>query len=385
MSGCQLVVEAVFENLEVKKSVFEQLDRVCDARCLLCSNTSSLDVDVIASAVQEPRRRERVLGMHFFSPAHIMRLVEVVVGHCTSRAACEVIMAITKRIRKLAVAVANLPGFVGNRMVFPYVLESMMLLEDGCSVQQVDDAIRSFGFLMGPFQMSDLSGLDIGFSVRKEQGMIDKSGAVVSSSSSSSSSLWTSRYCEVADELYRLGRLGVKSGKGFYDYAAEEKTEMAKQKKQSGVPRGRPDAAVDDVLRQLRDRKGIVPRSDISSKEIVERALFPLVNEGFKILGDGGVISHRPGDIDVVYLNGYAWPRHKGGPLFYADRVVGLSHLLHRLRELHGQYAQSEYFRPALLLERMVQRRVSVMDLQREPQLVRTLMEEGHGLHKSKL
>ena len=444
LTSCDLVIEAVFEDLRVKLDVFRQLDGACKPTCLLASNTSSLDIDLVAAGAGAARG-EFVLGLHFFTPAHVMKLVEIVLCKVTSVRVLEAAVAATKRLGKIGIMVANLPGFVGNRCIFPYFLESMLLLEDfsytmpssssssglagqagagAVTVQCVDEAIRDFGFAIGPFQMADLSGLDVGYRIRKEKQMTDhlpasdaggSNGRVVSPFKQRPAAAVYGqgrRYSRIGDELYHLGRLGMKTGKGFYDYTKPPpKTPAA-----TGF-RGQPDGVVEAVVARECDRKALEifgtaltsipsPRylsvpggaqgsyspSQLLSQQagvsnglcyscssemktaIQERLLCPLINEAFKLLGEGGVPSDRPGDVDVIFLRGYGWPPHTGGPLFYADRVLTLPLLLHKLHTFARTFPATAYYQPAPLLTEMVKRGTSVQDLQRNPSLVSALM-----------
>jgi 3-hydroxyacyl-CoA dehydrogenase/enoyl-CoA hydratase/carnithine racemase len=376
LRDCDFVIEAVFEDLTVKVDVFQQLDGACHARTILCSNTSSLDVDVLAASTKRP---DKVLGLHFFSPAHIMSLVEIIPCKETSPEAVDRMQDFVKKIGKVGVLVANMPGFVGNRMVFVYFLEALLCLEDGASVQAVDAAIRDFGMPMGPFQMADLSGLDVGYRIRQQQGLVDEttrpSGV---------------RYSAIADELYRLGRMGQKSKLGFYQYKDSAKA-------------GTADPLVDEVVQKERHKKGILTSASqllkqqgsngggsglyldhhgptdssssvMSAQEVTQRLLFALANEGFKLLGEGGVLSYRPGDIDIIYVRGYGWPSYLGGPLFWSDLKIGLTSLLAQLQTLFLRFPESPWFRPAPLLIQMVSRGLGVVDLQKNPQLVKDLL-----------
>lgn len=374
LRDCDFVIEAVFEDMSVKKDVFQQLDGACHARTILCSNTSSLDVDVLAASTKRP---DKVLGLHFFSPAHIMSLVEIIPCKETSPEVVDKMQDFVKRIGKVGVLVANMPGFVGNRMVFVYFLEALLCLEDGASVQAVDAALREFGLPMGPFQMADLSGLDVGYRIRHQQGLVDEttrpSGV---------------RYSAIADELYKLGRLGQKNKLGFYQYKDSAKA-------------GTADSLVEEVVQKERHKKGVLTSASqllkqqgssgsglyldhhgqadssssvMSAQEVTQRLLFALVNEGFKLLGEGGVLSYRPGDVDIIYVRGYGWPSYLGGPLFWADLKIGLPSLLAQLQAFFLRFPESPWFRPAPLLVEMVSRGLGVVNLQKNPQLVKDLL-----------
>jgi 3-hydroxyacyl-CoA dehydrogenase/enoyl-CoA hydratase/carnithine racemase len=413
MSGlakADYVIEAVFEDYGAKKGVMSRLDDVCKSSCILCSNTSSLDVDVLAEATSRPRQ---VLGMHFFSPAHVMQLVEVVKGSHTSAESVQLLTDLTKRIKKVGVLVKNSPGFVGNRMIFVYVMEAMLLLEDGASVGQVDMVMRRFGMAMGPFEMSDLSGLDVGYSIRKAKGLVDeKPASEGAAADTAGGGTQAERYSAIADILYQQGHHGVKNGKGFYQYAPPDQGAAAASGRGSapatgGRRRGAEDPEVTAIVEKERHRKAVMhaaARSTVSSglyeststlvqaprgqvdREVELRLLYCLINEGFKLLGEGCVLSNRPGDIDIVYNYGYGWPAYKGGPMFFAEFVIGLPTLLEGLKGYAAQYPTATWFRPAPLLQAMVAEKVSVYRLQKEPGLVPELMGKG-GLvgPKSKL
>eukprot|EP00605_Chrysophyceae_sp_TOSAG23-4_P001312 GSChrysophyteH1.ASY1.ANO1.1427.1 assembled CDS len=361
LKACHFVIEAVFEDMKLKKKIFAQLDHLCDKDTILCSNTSSLDVDALA---RETRRPDKVMGLHFFSPAHIMRLVEVVRCRATSPATMSLGMQLVKKIHKIGVSVTNLPGFVGNRMIFVYATEALLLLEDGASVSHVDQIMKSFGMAMGPFEMSDLSGLDVGYKIRLGKGLIRENGEVVDNLQQS--------YSSIADVLYLRGRMGAKNGLGFYKYVPNPKG------------RGRYIAQTDTAIEKAASAKatsGIYPTSvitgntaGINDMEIQERLLYSLVNEGFRILGEHGCVHDRPSDIDVIYVHGYGFPAYKGGPMFWVDFSVGLRTLHESLQKYYQKYPKSVWFEPAPLLTRMIQNNVSLWQLQENPSLVKKLM-----------
>jgi 3-hydroxyacyl-CoA dehydrogenase/enoyl-CoA hydratase/carnithine racemase len=411
LSKADYVIEAVFEDYGAKKEVMSRLDDVCKPTCILCSNTSSLDVDVLAAATTRPRQ---VLGMHFFSPAHIMQLVEVVKGEHSSAESVHLLTDLTKKIRKVGVLVKNSPGFVGNRMIFVYVMEAMLLLEDGASVGQVDAVMRRFGMAMGPFEMSDLSGLDVGYSIRKAKGLVAETAASGAAGAGAGAGAGEEgkpeRYSAIADILYQSGRLGVKNGKGFYKYAtpvrAVRPTSSSARLGPASPPadapgsrrRGAEDPEVAAIIEKERHRKAVMhaaARSGVSSglyeststlvqapkaqvdRQVELRLLYCLINEGFKLLGEGCVLSNRPGDIDIVYNYGYGWPAYRGGPMFFAEFVIGLPALLEGLRGYAAQFPTATWFQPAPLLQAMVAGSVSVYRLQKEPGLVAELMKKG--------
>jgi 3-hydroxyacyl-CoA dehydrogenase len=289
LAHVDLVIEAVFESMAVKKAVFETLDRVCKPGAILASNTSTLDLNQIASFTQRP---QDVVGAHFFSPANVMKLLEVVRGEKTSDEVLVTIMQLAKKIKKKAVISGVCDGFIGNRMIAGYSGEAGKLLEEGATVQQIDQALEKFGMAMGPFRMGDLAGNDIGWSIR--QGITQSNPGYV----------WPSSAL-LADKLCELGRLGQKTGAGWYSYA-------------KGKREAQPDPVVDALVEAHRKTYGIVARK-ISRTEIVQRCIFALINEGAKILQEG--IAQRASDIDIVYIFGYGFPPYRGGPMHYADRL----------------------------------------------------------------
>ncbi|XP_022079921.1 peroxisomal bifunctional enzyme-like [Acanthaster planci] len=328
LKNVDIVIEAVFENMKVKKEVFGKLDAVCKPLAILASNTSGLNIDEMASATKRP---ESVIGMHFFAPAHIMRLVENIHGKQTSAVAMATVMELTKKMGKVGVLVGNCPGFVGNRMLRSYGTEGMFLLEEGCLPYEVDQALQDFGLSMGIFQMSDLSGLDIGYTARKERGIVD------TDSTKPARFREGERYCPLADILVEKGHLGQKSGKGYYNY---------------GKPGGRTpqrDPEVEQLIIDFSKKHGI-KRRKISAEEIIERCLYPLINEGFKILQEG--IASKMEEIDIIWLYGYGWPRHTGGPMYYAKQV-GLEVVYERLQHYQKEFPYSKHWRPAELLRKM--------------------------------
>ena len=282
-----LVIEAVFEEMDVKQDVFRRLDAVARAGAILATNTSSLDVDAIAAVTNRP---EDVAGMHFFSPANVMRLLEIVRGAKTSRETLGRALAIGMQLGKVPVIARNCDGFIGNRMLSAYRREAEFLLEEGAPPQRIDAVLEAFGMAMGPFAMLDLAGLDIGWRIRKR---------------TSAQKPPEGRRSTVADTLCEMGRFGQKTGAGYYRYENGSRTPI-------------PDPFVDDVIARAAHTAGIVPRA-IDDDEIVKRCLYPLVNEGALLLGEG--IAARPGDIDVVYCNGYGFPARRGGPMYWAHSV----------------------------------------------------------------
>ncbi|WP_312513991.1 3-hydroxyacyl-CoA dehydrogenase NAD-binding domain-containing protein [Stutzerimonas nitrititolerans] len=316
LADVDLVVEAVFEDMAVKQQVFERLDAVCKPGAILASNTSSLDLNAIAAFTRRP---DDVVGLHFFSPANVMRLLEVVRGARTSHEVLASAMAIGRKLKKVAVVVGVCDGFVGNRMLFQYGREAEFLLEEGATPQQVDAALRNFGMAMGPFAVRDLAGLDIGQAIRKRQRAILPAHL---------------EFPTVADRLCAAGMLGQKTGIGYYRYEPGNRT-----------PLENPELA--SMLAAASREKGI-ERRELDERYIVERTIYSLVNEGAKILEEG--IAQRSSDIDLIYLNGYGFPAWRGGPMFYADSV-GLDRVLATIRELHARCG--EWWKPAPLLEKL--------------------------------
>lgn len=307
LASCDLVIEAVFENMAVKKEIFADFDRVLKPGAILATNTSALNIDEIASATKRP---ESVIGLHFFSPANVMRLVEVVRADHTSNEVIATSMALAKRIGKMAALVGVCRGFVGNRILAPRQMQANELLLEGAMPWDVDRVLFDFGFPMGPFAMSDLAGLDIGWSKETSKGET------------------------LRDVLCERDRRGQKNGRGFYDYAADRSSS--------------PSPEVEKVILDFAARSGKAPRK-VSDEEILERCVFPMINEGFKILAEGKAI--RASDIDVIWVNGYGWPVYRGGPMFYAEQV-GLANVLEKLKQFEKDFGEA--FAPAPLLEHLV-------------------------------
>lgn len=298
-----IVVEAVFEGMDLKKQVFAELNKVCKPEAILASNTSSLDIDQIAAATLRP---QMVIGHHFFSPANVMRLLEIVRGKATSREVIAASMALARRLGKVGVLVGNCRGFVGNRMYHQYQRQAQFLLEEGARVEEVDGALYKFGMAMGPLAVGDLSGLDVSWRIRKEYRHLEEPGA---------------RRPLAADRLCEMGRFGQKTGAGWYRYDESRKPI--------------PDPEVEKLIEQCAREAGI-ERRKIAPEEIVERTIYGLLNEGARILEEG--IALRPVDIDIIFLNGYGFPAYRGGPMWYAD-TVGLQKVYERIRQfeqLHG-------------------------------------------------
>ncbi len=318
LKDCDLIIEAVFEELGVKEAVFKQLDAVAKPGAILASNTSTLDVDKIAAFTQRP---QDVVGMHFFSPANVMKLLEVVRGKATAKDVMATVMQIAKKIKKTAVVSGVCDGFIGNRMIEQYSRQAGFLLDEGASPEQVDKAVERFGFAMGPFRMGDLAGNDIGWAIRKRRA-VEKPGM---------------KYSASADRLCELGRFGQKTGKGWYDYAPGKRDAIPSQK-------------VLDMIDAHRKAMGITPRQ-ISDEEIVQRLVFSLVNEGAQILEDG--IASKSGDIDMVYLTGYGFPIYRGGPMHYASEL-GLINVVQAMnRFAQNPHDDAQFWKPAPLLARL--------------------------------
>ncbi|XP_076018124.1 peroxisomal bifunctional enzyme [Genypterus blacodes] len=331
VAEADLVIEAVFENMALKREIFKQLDAVCKPGTLLCTNTSGLDVDQLASQTRHP---ELVVGMHFFAPAHVMKLLEVVYGPRSSPQAVATAMQLGKKMGKVSVAVGNCRGFVGNRMLKPYMEQANFLLEEGATPELVDQALEEFGFAMGVFRMSDLSGLDVGWRVRQADGL---TGPDVTPGQPERSRQGR-RYSPVADLVCEQGRFGQKTGRGWYQY------------EKPGSREAKSDPWLHSFLEGYRARHGLVARR-ISHQEVQERCLYTMINEGFRILDEG--FAAGPEDIDTIYVSGYGWPRHRGGPMFYAS-MVGLARVLERLEHYHQAHPDVPYLEPCSLLRRLV-------------------------------
>lgn len=331
VADVDLVIEAVFEDVALKEKVFQQLSAICKPGTLLCTNTSALDVDHLASQIRNP---ELMVGMHFFAPAHVMQLLEVVYSPRSSPQAVATAMQLGKKMGKVSVAVGNCRGFVGNRMLKPYLEQAYFLLEEGATPELVDRALEEFGFAMGVFRMSDLSGLDVGWRVRKGDGLVEPGAA----SGQPTRIRQGRRYSPLGDLLCEQGRFGQKTGRGWYKY----------DKPGSRVAIS--DPWLHSFLEGYRARYGLVARR-IDHQEVLERCLYVLVNEGFRILEDG--IAAGPEDVDVIYVFGYGWPRHRGGPMFYAG-MVGLAKVLERLEHYHQAHPDVPYLQPCGLLRKLV-------------------------------
>ena len=316
------VIEAVFEEMDIKKEVFKKLDETCKQGAILATNTSTLDVDEIAASTSRP---EWVIGTHFFSPANVMKLLEVVRGEKTNYETLATTMAVAKAIRKTSVVVGVCDGFVGNRMVHKYGAEAAFLLEEGCLPQDVDAALYEWGMAMGPLAMGDLAGLDVGWRIRKRQGRPEGK-----------------RYSAIADKICEMDRYGQKTSGGYYDYEKGSRAPI-------------PNAEIEALIIAESKELGI-ERRDIGAEEIIERCIYGLVNEGAKILEEG--IAQRASDIDVIYIYGYGFPVYRGGPMFYAD-TVGLKKVYERVCAFHEQAktegANEDRWEPAPLLKKLAE------------------------------
>jgi 3-hydroxyacyl-CoA dehydrogenase len=314
VSDCDIVIEAVYENLELKHEIFKALDEHVKDDAILVSNTSGLDIDSIASVTKRP---EMVVGTHFFSPANIMRLLEVVRGEHTSDETLATIMAIGKRLKKAAVVSLNAPGFIGNRMLFGYTAQAKMLLLEGALPHQIDQALESFGLNMGPFRMMDLVGLDLGWRARKLGG---KESPL---------------HAKIGDELCEQNRFGQKNGAGYYNYSEG-----------SRAPNPAPEN--ESVYEKISNENGFT-RRDISDEEIVDRCILALINEGADILSEG--VAQRAADIDVVYINGYGFPVWRGGPMHHAN-AMGIDVVIEKL-EKYRELTGNDVYKPSEMLVKL--------------------------------
>ena len=318
LGAADVVIEAVFEELPLKKEVFARLDRVCKPEAILATNTSTLDVDAIAAATSRP---EQVIGTHFFSPANVMKLMENVRGARTSPETIATVMKLSKKLGKVGVLVGVCDGFVGNRMLYAYRRQADFLLEEGALPEQIDRVVYDFGLPMGPYQMADLAGLDVSWRVRKAQAPTRPARL---------------RYSPVADRICERGRYGQKTGAGWYRYEEGSRVPI-------------PDPAIHELIAGVSAELGLTRRA-IDDDEIVPRCLYPLVNEGAKILDEG--LALRAGDIDVIWMHGYGFPRYRGGPMFWAD-LVGLRTIYDTMSRLHDEHG--EWLEPAPLLKRLAE------------------------------
>ena len=315
LSDKDLIIEAVFENMDLKKEIFSKLDLIAKDSAILATNTSALDINEIAETTKRP---ESVIGLHFFSPANVMRLLEIVRGEKTSKQIVATSMGLAKTIGKTAALVGVCPGFVGNRILAQRQREANKLILEGALPWEIDDALFDFGFPMGPFAMSDLAGLDIGWN--KE----------------------TSRSETIRDILCEKGRFGQKSGKGFYIYD-ENRNKL-------------PDNDVEKIIQEFADNKQI-KRREIEKDEILKRCLYPMINEGFKILDEGMAI--RASDIDIIWINGYGWPIYEGGPMFYGN-LIGFDKILSWLQDMEKEHGSD--FSPSPYLEKVVEEKINIFN-----------------------
>jgi len=320
IGDADLVIEAVFEDMGVKEQVFKKLDEVMKPGAILATNTSTLDVDRIAEFTKRP---QDVIGMHFFSPANVMKLLEVVRGKATAKDALATVMKLARTIRKTAAVAGVCDGFIGNRMIEHYSRQAMLLVEEGASPQQVDKAMEKWGMAMGPFRMGDLAGNDVGWLIRKRR-YVEKPNE---------------HYSRVADKICEMGRFGQKTGAGWYRYEPGKRDAI-------------PDPIVDQVIADYRKEIGVTPRQ-ISDEEIVQRCVFALTNEGARIVEDG--IALRASDIDVIYLAGYGFPLHRGGPMHYADEI-GLANVARIMRGFaRNPNADPKFWQPAKMIAERAQ------------------------------
>jgi len=326
LAEADVVIEAVFEDMALKKEVFGALDAACKPPAILATNTSTLDVNEIASATSRP---DKVIGTHFFSPANVMRLMENVRGDRTSPETIATIMTLSKRLGKIGVLVGVCDGFVGNRMLYAYRRQADFLLEEGALPHHVDRVLYDFGLPMGPFAMADLAGLDVGWRIRQGQAATRPKHL---------------RYSTIADRICEMGRFGQKTGAGWYRYEAGSRTPI-------------PDPAIEELIVSISREHGTTRRK-IGDQEILERCMYPLVNEGAKILDEG--IALRASDIDVIWMNGYGFPRYRGGPMFWADQV-GVTTIHDAMRRLHDEHG--DWLEPAPLLARLASEGTAFGDL----------------------
>src|SRR5579883_1383552 len=316
VADADIVIEAVFERIDIKLDIFRKLDRLAKPGAILATNTSMLDVDRIAA---ETKRPQDVLGTHFFSPANVMKLLEVVRGEKTAKDVLATVMSVARKIGKIPVAVGVCDGFVGNRMVEQYFREAEFLVAEGASPAQVDKALTDYGLAMGPFAMSDMAGVDVRWEVAKRNGDPGAGGK---------------RYSDLVGALGRMGRFGQKTGAGFYRYEPGSRAPI-------------PDPALDAVLQAESERQG-VKRHEVGPEEIVKRCLYALINEGADILEER--IAARAGDIDVIYVNGYGFPAYRGGPMFAAD-LIGLDAVHREIEQFRNTFG--DHWRPSPLLARL--------------------------------
>ena len=330
VKDADMVIEAVFEDMGLKQDIFRQLDAHCKPGAILATNTSGLDVDAIAAVTSRP---QDVVGAHFFSPAHVMKLLEVVRGARTAPDVIATLMDLGRRMGKIAVLSRIYPGFIGNALFRHYTREAHFLVEDGALPHEVDVALKKFGYAMGIFAVHDMAGNDVGYQTRKAQ-----------MATRPTDRRWNDLIMKLCDQ----GRLGQKSGKGWYRYEAGDRTPQR-------------DPELERFIVDESARMGIV-RQPISEDDIIKRCLYGMVNEGARLLEHG--IASRPSDIDITYLTGYGFPAHHGGPMYLADRI-GLANVLADIQQLHAQYGH--WWQPAPLLEKLVREGKHFSDLQQTP------------------
>jgi 3-hydroxyacyl-CoA dehydrogenase len=318
LRDADLVIEAVFETMAIKKDVFAKLDKAVKKGAILASNTSYLSIDEIAASTSRP---SDVVGMHFFSPANVMRLLEIVRGAKTAQDVLVTVVDIAKRINKVGVVCGNRDGFIGNRMLGGYAYQASLMVLEGAMPEQVDAALRNFGMPMGVLQMSDLAGLDVGYKSRKDRDPASFDGRVSRS----------------ADLLVEMGRMGQKTQAGYYDYAPGDRTP-------------RPSPVVADIIEKVSKEYGIVRRK-FTDEEIVERCFLALMNVGCDVLSEG--VAYRASDIDIVYLYGYGFPAYRGGPMFWAENEVGLKTALEKLKK-YSAATGGKWLKVSPLLEKLV-------------------------------
>ena len=316
IADADIVIEAVFEDMALKKEIFTRLDAICRPDSIMATNTSSLDVDEIAAVTSRP---EQVVGLHFFSPANVMRLLEIVRGEKTSPEVLASVMAMSGRIGKVGIVVGVCDAFAANRMLYPYAQQAGFLIEEGAFPEQVDRVIYEFGFPMGPFGLGDLAGLDVGWRVRQHREPTRPKDL---------------RYSSIADRLYEMGRYGQKTNRGWFRYEEGSRTPI-------------PDLEVTELIVRTSEELGI-ERREISDEEILQRCMYPLISMGARVLEEG--ISERSSDLDLVWLYGYGFPRYRGGPMFYADSV-GVDHVYETMKRFHEVH--TDWLEPAPLLERL--------------------------------
>jgi 3-hydroxyacyl-CoA dehydrogenase len=327
--SADIIIEAAFEDMAIKKQIFAEIDVIATPDCVLGTNTSTLDIHEIASATT---RAQSVVGLHFFSPANVMRLVEIVRGKATSNEVLATALAFAKKLNKVGVVAGNCPGFIGNRMMFPYMYEAQFLVEEGATPEQVDQALTGFGMAMGIFAVDDMAGIDVGWRVRKALGHFTETGV---------------RRPLVHDKLFEMGRYGQKTGRGWYIYGDDRKAT--------------PDPEVLTLIRKSAAEAGI-PQRTFTSEEIIGRTVYALINEGARILEEGYAL--RAADIDVIYINGYGFPARLGGPMMYADQT-GLAKIAGRVSEFHAEFG--DRWTPAPLLDRLAKENKTFREYDIEP------------------